>query len=444
MFEKEIKFICDFCFNKINKAGSFLTFEKLKGIEIHPAILSYISAELDSQIYKDRKILLQKSSFDYSGAEISKYFKMIASEIKRSKRIGESEINDMITSAVKFNINFITKPNETLVNFIFPDIDTKSPDDIIMYLDYTYYYGYLRQILISYFEQKQLLTVDKKDFEFLLSKIDTELLATKTNEIINSAISAFSDFFNIGAVLRSQIPPQALEAYLKEKHLDDHLSRLQNAKNLSLKTKHDVEEIKKIIYSSVDLTERKSEIKNYDVPAFPTESELQKSEVEVSDNLNSNIESDKSEKITTAENLTVESKSVEIEDLELSNPEVKEPVDLSNEITIEEKVETFPINTDELEEINNDEENNSITSNVKNDKEILSFLTEKEIQRIISSVFNDDQDDFATTIEEVSECISYEKATEVLKNLYTTNNVNPYSRDAILLTNAVAKYFTTA
>jgi len=171
MFEKEIKFISDFCLNKISKAGSFLTFEKLKGIEIHPAILKYISAGMDFQIFKDRQVLLQKSAFDYSGSEISKYFRMIALEIKKSKRISENEINDLISQAVTFNFNYITRPNETIVDFIFKESDSLSPEEMAMILDYPYYYNYLRQILSSYMGKKQLLTLEKKELEFLLNKI---------------------------------------------------------------------------------------------------------------------------------------------------------------------------------------------------------------------------------------------------------------------------------
>ncbi len=47
MFEKEIKFISDFCLNKVKGLGSFFTYEKLAGTDLHPAILRYISAELD-------------------------------------------------------------------------------------------------------------------------------------------------------------------------------------------------------------------------------------------------------------------------------------------------------------------------------------------------------------------------------------------------------------
>jgi len=70
MFEKEIQFISDFTLNKVKKLGSFFTFEKLFSANIHPAIVQYISAELDYLIYEDRKRLLNNSVFDYSGGEI--------------------------------------------------------------------------------------------------------------------------------------------------------------------------------------------------------------------------------------------------------------------------------------------------------------------------------------------------------------------------------------
>lgn len=444
MFDKEIKFICDFCLNKINKAGSFLTFEKLKGIEIHPAILKYISAEIDYQVYQDRKVLLQKSSFDYSGAEISKYFKMIAHEIKKSKRINENEINDLIKKAVTFNFDYTTKPNETLTEFIFQDSETKSPEDIMMLLDYPYYYGYLRQILFSYFEKKQLLTVDKKDFEFLLNKIDSELFPAKPNELVDNALNAIADFFNIGAVLRTQIPPQAAELYLNQVKLNEHLERFQNAVNQSPKTKYEIDEIKKILYSHAETVEKKSETPKYEMPPVPEESVFNNQNTEVSDNLAAAAKTEVYDNLVTNENEQTETSKIELDDLELINPGSKDTVDLSEEITIEEEVETIPINTDELEETANYKLLDSSLPEIKRDKEMLSFLTDREVQRVISSIFNEDEEDFATTIETISECKSYEKATEILKTLYTTYNVNPYSRDAILLTNAVAKYFTVA
>ena len=444
MFEKEIKFVSDFCLNKISKAGSFLTFEKLKGIEIHPAILKYISAEIDYHVYQDRQALLQKSSFDYSGAEISKYFKMIANEIKKSRRITESEISELIDKAVTFNFNFTTQPNKTLSKFVFLEGDSKTSEEIILFLDYAYYYGYLRQILLSYLEKKQLLSVTQKDFEFLLTKIDTELLPAKKTELIDIVLASISDFFNIGAVLRSQISAQAIEPYLEEKNLDEYLIRLKRAVSQMPKTKYDIDEIKKLIYTSVEPASPKVEAKNYEVPPIPDESLIIKDEVQISENLAAEIKSDVQENLQTKEFTNTETNKIELSDLELMNPDAKEPIDLSEEITIEEETETFQVDTDEFLESSGDKFIKDSSMDVQPDKDILSFLSDREVERIISSIFNEDREDFATTVETISECKNYERATEILKSLYTTNNINPYSRDAIILTNAVAKYFTIA
>lgn len=444
MFEKEIKFISDFCLNKISKAGSFLTFEKLKGIEIHPAILKYISAEIDFQIYKDRQVLLQKSAFDYSGSEISKYFRMIALEIKKSKRISENEITNLITQVVTFNFNFITEPNETLLDFIFKESNCKSPEEITFILDYPYYYNYLRQILSSYMDKKQLLTLEKKELEFLLNKIDTELFSAKTNELVDNALDAMADFFNVGAVLRTQIPPQAIELYLKEKNLNHLISRLEHAVTKAPKIKYEIDEIKKIIYSLVDTPIPKVETLESDTSPIENESAKQKENVDVSEDLKPKLNTIVNEDLLLKSPFVSETEEIELDDFEITTPNSKDTIDLSEEINIEEETETFPVDTEELEESSQKKSLDKSIADKKSDKDILSFLSDREIEKIMSSIFNEDKEDFATTIETISECKTYEKATEILKSLYTTYNVNPYSRDAILLTNAVAKYFTIA
>lgn len=444
MFEKEIKFISDFCLNKITKAGSFLTFEKLKGIEIHPAILKYISAEMDFQIYKDRQILLQKSALDYSGSEISKYFRMIALEIKKSKRISESEIADLIFQAVTFNFNYTTKPNEALLDFIFKESESKTPEEITFILDYPYYYNYLRQILASYMEKKQLLTMEKKELEFLLNKIDTELFSANANGLVDNALDAMADFFNIGAVLRTQIPPQAIELYLKEKNLNHLASRLENAVAKAPKNKYEIEEIKKIIYAIVDTPIPK--VETIEPGTSPTENESTKpnDNADVSEDLKPELTTIVQDDLFPKSPSVSDTEEIELDDFEITAPNSKDTIDFSNEINIEEETQTFPVDTEELEESSQNKSLDDLRANKKSDKDILSFMSDREIEKIISSIFNEDKEDFATTIETISECKSYEKATEILKSLYTTYNVNPYSRDAILLTNAVAKYFTIA
>jgi len=74
-------------------------------------------------------------------------------------------------------------------------------------------------------------------------------------------------------------------------------------------------------------------------------------------------------------------------------------------------------------------------------RDIMSFLNDKEMERIVSNVFNEDEEDFATTMEKISESSGYDEATEILKAVFFSYKVSPYSKDAVTLTNAISNYF---
>jgi hypothetical protein len=69
------------------------------------------------------------------------------------------------------------------------------------------------------------------------------------------------------------------------------------------------------------------------------------------------------------------------------------------------------------------------------------FLNQKDVERIVSGIFNDDEDDFISTLEKISECDNYEQAAEILKSVFFTYKINPYKKEAVTLTNSVSNYF---
>lgn len=128
-------------------------------------------------------------------------------------------------------------------------------------------------------------------------------------------------------------------------------------------------------------------------------------------------------------------------------------IEISDEIEIEEVIEfenetdkEIPIEVTESSEEETSVEEKSVSEDShktsEREKDIFSFLSKKEIDRIIDAVFNSDSEDFASTIEKISDCNSYEEATEILKTVFTTYKVGELSKEAVLLTNAVARYFS--
>ncbi len=76
------------------------------------------------------------------------------------------------------------------------------------------------------------------------------------------------------------------------------------------------------------------------------------------------------------------------------------------------------------------------------ERDLFSYLSNKEIEKVVTNVFNEDREDFANTMEKITECYTYDEATEILKGVFFSYRINPYTRDAVTLTNAVSNYFS--
>ena len=66
------------------------------------------------------------------------------------------------------------------------------------------------------------------------------------------------------------------------------------------------------------------------------------------------------------------------------------------------------------------------------------------MKKIVSYIFANDEEDFTNTVERIMDCHSYKEASEILKAVFTSYKISPYSKEAITFTNAVSNYFRQA
>ena len=523
MFEKEIKFIVDFSLNKVKNLGTFFTFEKLLNTDIHPAILQYISAEIDFLIFEDRKKLIQNSVFDYSGPEIAKHFSQIGEEVKKSKKISVDDIKKLVTQAVSFNINYVARPKWSITKLLYNDSDNKPIDEIKLSLNYLYYYEYIKNILLSYIGKKNPVSLSMIEFEVLLNKMDKELFGSKPIKLIDNALYSISDFNNTGTN-SNKVPIQAVEIFFKERNLIDYLFKLRRALPIEAKQKYSIDDIRSVIYS-VSNTDKKVPSEPEEEPDFGKESfsdisfeenvpkkEIEKEQEEVIDNYSEPEPDTKPEPLRSTDELLNDLKnqfedsdlrikeekkddvgdllikSLEEDDLmKLYNEDLKSLEELENEIKnvnadmdssslqIDDVNELYDFDTtldedilnandfkskpsadkikqddDEIKNFNELIEDELINSNAESPdqrkrnnypNDLYNYLKNKEIDKIVKAVFDEDKEDFAVTMDRIVECRTYDEATEILKGVFLTYRVNPYCREAVTLTNAVANYF---
>ena len=597
MFENEIKFISDFTLNKVKELGSFITVEKFLSIDIHPSIKKYVEGEIDYLISEDRKKLIENSLFDYSGTEISNYFTLIGNEIKKTKKISFEDIKNIVLQAVSFNANYVVRPKWSLSKLIFGNNKSVSVNEIRLMLNYTYYYEYLNNVFLAYLSKKKILNITVTEFELIVNKIDRELFMLHQSKLVDNALYAIADYFSIGGLNKSTVTVDSVENFLKEKNLTELLFKLKRTYANSSKKKVDIDDVRKVLYSTLsidspfveednqeivsvnekhfenplkedfvteepiseneELTENETvfdlsgeagseefisdektfenplveevideksleilqetvsinepemfEIKENDIKSLESEiddiNEIAISELEVSNDVNE-IElkvNDTHNPVEESESLLKESideedvlasLTEEIEkdkDDEIVILDEKEQEDLLNfydnelEISIDDDMPlTKTINTEidenssaEINElalehdplINDDadaeialekidfekdlatvdpelqkkETETVLKSNIKTKaSDIFTYLSNKEIDKIIKNLFNSDSEDFANTVEKMSDCSTYEEATHILENVFKYARIKPHSREAASLSNAVSKYF---
>ncbi|MGA8262955.1 MAG: hypothetical protein WB779_00775, partial [Ignavibacteriaceae bacterium] len=180
--------------------------------------------------------------------------------------------------------------------------------------------------------------------------------------------------------------------------------------------------------------------------ALEEESDILLTNDEKSSNVNDSQGEEKEEESDKVEEETEKKVQPKIE------LETEEQIEVEEEITepqisLNEEVEKIedekPVIEESPKEVKK-EEKKTYRHAPQKSKDIFSFLSNKEIEKIVINVFNEDREDFANTMEKITECFSYDEATDILKAVFFSYRVNPYTKDAVILTNAVSNYFNQA
>jgi hypothetical protein len=532
MFEREIKFIYDFNLNKVNRLGPYFTFEQLTSIDIHPAVLNYISAEIDYLIFEDRQNLLKNSMFDYSGEKISNYFSQISEEVKRSKRFSQEYIAKLILHASSFNINFLARPKWTLQKFVFDEGDHKTTLEIKQILNYVYYYQYLKKILVSYINSKKILSMNSNEFSELFDKVEELGKETYLQSIIANTLKSMADFFNIGELQKNKIPLAAVELFFEEKKLMKHLKKLKEHFKDETNLKYFVHDYQKVLdevmiekHEIIEDEEPRQEVIEESIqPVEESESVKEEllEEVKIKVEESSEIVEDKIVDVEDDESDELEElkKELKFTDVKLDIKQEVETVDSSKIVeTVEErpkklrikindenkiepiienvidhetsKIESLKDNIKEYhsglneeesldssilsqeqeydreDELDMDEdipdEESMLESIIKSkDKEstvepdeekvvyqkdeeqkidITELLEHKDMTRIIEVIFDYDIEEFASTLDEISNCQLLDDAHVVINQALKNHNIKKDSKEAESFRKIISEYF---
>jgi len=547
MFEREIKFIYDFNLNKVNKLGPYFTFEQLQNADLHPAILHYISAEIDYLVFEDRQKLLKNSVFDYSGEKISYHFAMITEELKKVKRFSLEYIAKLILHSTSFTVNFLVRPKWTLTRFIFDESKHKTTNELKQILNYVYYYKYLKTIIVTYINSKKILSMNVEEFEELLNKTDRLSLESNFKGVLSNSFISMAEFFNIGQMQKTRIPLTAVELFLEEKDLPNHLQKITEMFGTDENANYHISDYMRVINSVVveeevieeqvepelnfgqksnernidelyqddenihdekfaveeedlsveDINESENEIKENESDLLTNEEIESVDEIEDEQNVEINKEvSETVEELIDDELNPIEEENLSNEDyagfsskeldelrfgeeeneqkfdteedeyqeqnfeqeqeqnenfsfeddLNLNKEKIEEEYDQEQELEQEVNQDKEETITDNQEQLNNEEEDlidaveEESQASIKK-MELSEIIEHKKVDKIIEVIFDFDFEDFANTIDEVSQCRNVDDALLIINETLDKRKINRNSKEAEALREIISEYF---
>jgi len=159
--------------------------------------------------------------FDTNKESIKNLFSNIDAEYIYNSRFPIAIFYEVVESAVKFKINYLLKPRDTIVSFIYKKEKHKQIDEIKRLLFYFSDYSYLVNSIVQEIDNLQENSISFFKFQELVERIDNEFTASLTVDSFADAIKPFFNYYNINGknLDETDIPIDFIDIFLFDKKL---------------------------------------------------------------------------------------------------------------------------------------------------------------------------------------------------------------------------------
>ncbi len=417
IFEAEIESIIHAVRVKTIGEEDDVFLKKILTANIHPAIKAYFKAEVEKILTQERGLEYRSKKFPYSLAEVKSLEAQIDLLLVHNYHFSMQEFESILDESVHFQFNYLCRPQWTLLNFVVGDQRRVASSTIEKRLKYCIDYTYFPDLIKRYLVDHGLAEVTYEEFKSLIEKIDYEVVAQHSSYELAQMTRALFDFVESGKMVpqvefeQQTLPINAAIVFFDDKRLTDIRVRLEFERDqnriiqITLDRLADIIEIVRV--GKEDATARPA---NLQAGAFD---DVQHAKSEPADEHAGDITNDE----TLREQETTAAAQAE---------------------TGSEKTKTQPIVFGE-----GDEKFLTSVPDAKR-KEILDLMSEKERRLIVKKIFFNDEPAFQGAVTEMSLLETWKDVTKYIELLFHSNDVDPFSKTAVLFTDKLSKHFNTS
>lgn len=385
MFEKETEqLITTICQTTIgeNKAVSLRAIFESK---IPSNVKVFFRAEVERMLGEERKKESRPSKFNYDVPVIQMLQEQIDALLIHNFIFTKSDFETTLDKCVHFLFNYLCRPQWTLTSFLFEESAKASAQQILKKLRYCRDYVYSPDILRRYIQQRNIGEMTLEEGKTLLEKIDGEVVKNHSSVELAHMTQPLYDFVayarshDINASTKA-IPTRALMYFFDDKKMSAIHERLSREREAN--------NVKEISFSQlVNLLEK-----------IRTGSEY------------AHIFDEDAEPLPALDGVSLDSPTLPTAPGESTNsfPKISEPL---NESSLR-------------------------------PKPLPPLFSLEEERSIIKNVFHQNEEQFRATVKEALAAQTWDDAALAIDHFFLMNDVEPFTKEAILFTNKLQSRFT--
>jgi len=367
---------------------------------IPDSVKHFFDQEVEIWLREEAEKFTANERFDYDMPEVRVLIDKLFDILKSTATFHINKFNQLLERAIKLEANYLTRPHQTLTQFLFKDsflITTMDVYDMLKYFDKFQYY---KDALTDYFNLKYLREISQSQFEELIDGIDQQVFSKDPLNTALQMVKIIITFMNEGREPSDSLSTEVLLQSFKDRNLDDYAALIQAEENEGTE-KIDVTELEALLRTGKTAKQRRR------------------------------VEAEKEE-------ISVE----EIADIETAKPEIQ-----VEEITVKAEAKIPEPEVEEVEEEEYEEEEavpaesmtaadqlaNMVAAKIKGDslEDLENLIPRKMRKKIIKRIFKKNESQYTQFTEFINQVPTWKQASAAIDEMFYQTGINPYSRDAL-------------
>ena len=380
------------------------------------------------------------------------------------------ELISKIEKANKLYFNYALRPKWTLQTFLFNNFESRPPNEILKKLNIFTFYNYYSDSIKEAIKDNFQIFITKTELTSIINSVNLSIYEKLSTDISSLKIKNFLiQLFLIRYEkeseynLESKIPYSFVKIFLEDKSYTDFIQKFSVIKDLDSHTELSLKDITKVLTDKYNTSESPEKTESLDVS---TESGKVIDDDKIEFNNTEPVKNEKDEKeiesieisdtvpeivikpLNKIKNPAVETSGKEIEtgkteitkrdkkdsNVKIKDSNVSEPMKKINSDTIPKK------ETDIIDKKKKSEYTDADT--IKTEKNPISVLfDEKRTAQILKKIYKSDLILMDMSFTKLKECINWEEASALLKQVFKRNDVDIYNKDVVFFVDKLNEYF---